>query len=159
MKIQIICVGKLKEKFLIQGCNEYNKRITPYAKISVIELAEEVRKEPLSPAEIDQLLTKEAKRIEQCLLPNSYKIALAIEGKQMSSTQLAQQLHRLTLYGQSHLTFIIGSSYGLSSRILSQADLLLSFSPMTFPHQLMRLILLEQIYRAFKINRGEIYHK
>lgn len=159
MKIQILCIGKLKEKYLIQGCNEYIKRIKPYAKCSVIELAEEVGKEPLSPKEKNLLLAKEANRIQQRLHPNTYTIALAIEGKQMSSEQLARHLYQRTIHGQSHFTFLIGSSYGLSAQVLSQAELVLSFSPMTFPHQLMRLILLEQIYRICKINRGETYHK
>lgn len=152
-------MGKLREKFLIQGCNKYIKRIMPYAKCSVIELAEEVGKEPLSSTEKEKLLIKEANRIERRLQTNTYKIALAIEGKLMSSIQLAHHLDQLTIHGHSHFTFIIGSSYGLSSQILSQADLLLSFSPMTFPHQFMRLILFEQIYRVCKINRGEVYHK
>jgi len=159
MKIQILCIGKLKEKYLIQGCNEYIKRLTPYAKCSIIEVAEEPGKDPVSETEREQILTKEADRILSRLQTDSYVIALAIEGKQFSSTQLAQKIEQLMTHGQSHFTFIIGSTYGLSAKILSQADLLLSFSPMTFPHQLMRLILLEQIYRILKINRGETYHK
>lgn len=159
MNLQLLCVGKLKENYLIQGCKEYIKRLQPYAKLSVVELAEEIGRDPLSSTEKESLLTKEANRIERYFQKNTYKIALAIEGKQLSSIQLAQRLNQLTIHGHSHFTFIIGSSYGLSSRILSQVDLQLSFSSMTFPHQLMRLIVLEQIYRAFKINRGETYHK
>lgn len=159
MKIHLICVGKLKEKYLVQGCNEYQKRLTPYAKCSIIEVAEEMGKDPVSKAEREQILKKEADRILSRLHANTYTIALAIEGTQFSSTQLAHKIDRLMLAGHSHFTFIIGSTYGLATEVLTQADLLLSFSPMTFPHQLMRLLLLEQIYRVIKINRGETYHK
>lgn len=159
MNLQLLCVGKLKEKYLQQGCNEYCKRIQSYAKLSIIEIAEEKAHEPITDAEKEYILQQEAKRIEKKLKPGTYRIALAIEGQKLSSPQFAQKIDQLTSYGQSHLTFIIGSSYGLSSQILKQADFKLSFSPMTFPHQLMRLILLEQIYRACKLNRGETYHK
>jgi len=159
MKIQLICVGKLKEKYLVQGCNEYLKRLKPYAKCSVVEITEETGRDPVSTAERKQILKKEADRILTRLPNNTYTIALAIEGNQLSSTQLAQKMDQLLLNGQSHFTFIIGGSYGLANEVLSQADFLLSLSPMTFPHQLARLLLLEQIYRAIKINRGETYHK
>lgn len=159
MKIQLLCVGKLKEKYLIQGCQEYMKRLTPYAKCTITELAEEPGRDPVSTAEREQILANEAKRILPHLKMNTYTIALAIEGKQFSSMQLARKIDQLMIQGYSHFTFIIGSTYGLSPSVLSQADLLLSFSPMTFPHQLMRLLLLEQIYRIVKINRGETYHK
>lgn len=159
MNLQLLCLGKCRDKYLQLGCAEFSKRIQPYAKLSITEIAEEKAQEPLSTAEQENLLHQEAHRIQKYIKPQTFLIALAIDGKTMSSEQFAHKLDGLVSYGQSHLTFVIGSSYGLSSYILKQADLLLSFSQMTFPHQLMRLILLEQIYRTCKINRGEIYHK
>lgn len=159
MNLQLLCVGKLKEKYLRQGCDEYIKRIQPYAKLSIVEISEEKSQEPLSRNEKATLLQKEARRIEKHIHPNTYLIALAIEGKTFASEQLAKKIDQLTTYGQNHLTFVIGGSYGLSPELLQRANLQLSFSPLTFPHQLMRLILLEQIYRICKINRGETYHK
>jgi 23S rRNA (pseudouridine1915-N3)-methyltransferase len=159
MNITIVAVGKLKEAYLQEAVQEYLKRLSRYAKIQVVEVPEERAKEPLSDAEIEHILNKEGERILQHLQPNSYCIASAIEGKSISSTTLAQNLHDLTTYGESHLTFVIGGSYGLSSQVIQKAQYLLSFSAFTFPHQLMRVLLLEQVYRAFKINRGESYHK
>lgn len=159
MNLQLLCVGKLKEKYLRQGCDEYIKRIQPYAKLSIVEVPEEKTQEPISSNEKYNILQKESQRMKKHIHPNTYLIALAIEGKSFSSEKLAQKIDRLTTYGQNHLTFVIGSSYGLSTEILHLAHLQLSFSPMTFPHQLMRLILLEQIYRICKINRRETYHK
>lgn len=158
MKIELICVGKLKEKYLQQACEEYKKRLQSYAKVEIKEVAEE-KWEPKSDAEIAQVLEKEGQRIAQLLHPNTYLIALAIEGKNMSSLEFAHELERISIYGTSHITFLIGGSYGLSPELLNRANLLLSFSKMTFPHQLIRVFLLEQIYRAFKIQRGETYHK
>jgi 23S rRNA (pseudouridine1915-N3)-methyltransferase len=159
MNIQIIAVGKLKERYLLQGIDEYAKRLSAYAKLDIVEVAEEQARDPVSEAEADLIKDKEGERILKRIHPDSYVIALAINGKPMSSEQLAAHLDRLGTYGTSRITFLIGGSYGLSEKVLCRADLLLSFSKMTFPHQLMRLILLEQIYRAFKINRGETYHK
>jgi 23S rRNA (pseudouridine1915-N3)-methyltransferase len=159
MKIEVIAVGKLKEKYLQQACSEYLKRLKPYAKVEVIEVAEEKAVDPVHEAEIEQILTKEGERIMRHLSPDAYTIALAIEGKALSSPAFAEKIDRLATYGKSHLHFIIGGSYGLSPQVIASADLSLSFSSMTFPHQLIRLFLLEQIYRAFKINRGETYHK
>lgn len=159
MNIQIVAVGKLKERYLLQGIDEYAKRLSAYAKLDIVEVAEEQARDPVSETEADLIKDKEGERILKRIHPDSYVIALAINGKPMSSEQLAAHLDRLGTYGTSRITFLIGGSYGLSEKVLCRADLLLSFSKMTFPHQLMRLILLEQIYRAFKINRGETYHK
>jgi len=159
MQITIITVGKLKEKYLLQGINEYMKRLTPYAKVQVIEVPDEKAPENLSNAEMAQVKNREGERILSYIKQEQYVIALAIEGKMLSSEQLAAKLDNLALYGSSSIVFIIGGSLGLSQSVISRADMLISFSKMTFPHQLMRLILLEQVYRAFKINRGEPYHK
>lgn len=159
MRITIFTIGKLKEKYLFQAEREYLKRLQAYAKIEVIELAEEKAQEPIYPAEIEQILRKEGERIIRYLHPDSYLIALAIQGKSLSSEKFADTFHQLTTYGQSDISFVIGGSFGLSPEVLNRAKLLLSFSAMTFPHQLIRIFLLEQIYRACKINRGETYHK
>jgi 23S rRNA (pseudouridine1915-N3)-methyltransferase len=159
MNIKIITVGKIKEKYLQQGIDEYLKRLSPYAKISIVEVKEEQAPEQLSEAEMEQVKHKEGERILAQIKPDHAVIALAIEGKSFSSEDLAKHLDQLATYGQSQLAFVIGGSLGLAKEVYARADLLLSFSKMTFPHQLMRLILVEQIYRAFKINRGEPYHK
>lgn len=159
MNIQIIAVGKLKEKYLKQGIDEYFKRLSSYAKVDIVELPDEKAPEQASPQEMEQIKNKEGERILAKLPPDAYAIALAIEGNMKSSEEFAQSLDRLATYGKSKIAFIIGGSLGLSSAVLKRADEKLSFSKMTFPHQLMRLILLEQIYRAFRINRGEPYHK
>ncbi|MBA4494085.1 23S rRNA (pseudouridine(1915)-N(3))-methyltransferase RlmH [Paenactinomyces guangxiensis] len=159
MRIQIISIGKLKEKYLRQAAEEYLKRLRSYARVELVELAEEKAQEPIYDAEIAQILSKEGERILRQVHPDSYLIALAIEGKSFSSPAFAGQLQQLITYGKSHITFVIGGSYGLSPEVLKRADLQLSFSKMTFPHQLIRIFLLEQIYRACKINRGETYHK
>lgn len=159
MQIQIITVGKLKERFLREGTAEYLKRLRSYTKLEIIEVAEEKLRDPLRPAEINKTIEKEGERILHRLLPDHYVIALAIEGVSYTSDQLAQHLKKLATYGTSRISFIIGGSLGLSPAVLNRADLLLSLSAMTFPHHLARLILLEQIYRAFKINYGETYHK
>ncbi|GGE05853.1 ribosomal RNA large subunit methyltransferase H [Marinithermofilum abyssi] len=159
MRIHLLAVGKIKEKYLAQGIREYLKRLQPYAKTEIIEIAEEKGQEPLSESELEHIKQKEGERILNRISPQSHVIALAIQGSPLSSEELAQQMEQLATFGTSHLTFIIGGSYGLSPDVLKRADQLLSFSRMTFPHQLMRLILLEQVYRAFKIIRGESYHK
>lgn len=159
MHITIIAIGKLKEKYLRDGINEYLKRLQSYAKVEIIELADEKEPYNASTAEEKQIKIKEGERIKAKIKPDSYLIALAIEGKQFTSPALAQKLASLASSGNSHLTFVIGGSLGLSDEILKSADLLLSFSELTFPHQLMRLILLEQIYRSFRIIKGEPYHK
>ncbi|MGG4466880.1 23S rRNA (pseudouridine(1915)-N(3))-methyltransferase RlmH [Paenibacillus alvei] len=159
MNISIITVGKLKEKYLKQGIEEYTKRLSSYSKIEIIEVPDEKAPEVLSEAEMIQVKDKEGERILAKVPADAHVIVLAIEGKQKSSEELAETLDKLATYGKSKVTFIIGGSLGLSSQVLKRADDKLSFSKMTFPHQLMRLILVEQVYRAFRINRGEPYHK
>ncbi|WP_257347656.1 23S rRNA (pseudouridine(1915)-N(3))-methyltransferase RlmH [Pseudalkalibacillus decolorationis] len=159
MNIQIITVGKLKEKYLKQGIAEYQKRLGAYAKVEIIEVPDEKAPEQLSEIEMEQVKNAEGERILTKINPDAHVIALAIEGKQQTSEQLAKNIDQLATYGKSKIAFIIGGSLGLSQAILNRSNDQLSFSKMTFPHQLMRLILLEQIYRAFRINRGEPYHK
>lgn len=159
MNISIITVGKLKEKYLKQGIDEYLKRLSAYAKMDIIEVPDEKAPEELSETEMVQVKQKEGERILAKIHPDAHVIALAIEGKMKSSEELADNLDKLATYGKSKVAFVIGGSLGLSQEVLQRADDKLSFSKMTFPHQLMKLILLEQVYRAFRINRGEPYHK
>lgn len=159
MNITIITVGKLKEKYLKQGIDEYLKRLTAYAKVDIIELPDEKAPETLSDVEMLQIKDKEGERILSKINPDAHVIALAIEGKMKTSEELAGTIDKLGTYGKSKITFIIGGSLGLSQEVMKRADEALSFSKMTFPHQLMRLILVEQIYRAYRIIRGEPYHK
>ncbi|MFC4802338.1 23S rRNA (pseudouridine(1915)-N(3))-methyltransferase RlmH [Neobacillus sp. GCM10023253] len=159
MNISIITVGKLKEKYLKQGIEEYLKRLTAYAKVELIEVADEKAPEELSELEMLQVKQKEGERILGKISQDTYMIALAIQGKMQSSEELADTLDKLATYGKSKLAFVIGGSLGLSDEVIKRSNEQLSFSRMTFPHQLMRLILVEQIYRAFRINRGEPYHK
>lgn len=159
MNITIITIGKLKEKYLKQGIDEYLKRLSSYAKVEIIELPDEKAPENLSEADMEIVKEKEGSRILEKISDDTHVIALAIEGKMKSSEELAKDMDRLATYGKSKVAFIIGGSLGLSSQVMKRANDALSFSKMTFPHQLMRLILLEQVYRAFRINRGEPYHK
>ncbi len=159
MNITIITVGKLKEKYLKQGIDEYMKRMSAYAKMEIVELPDEKAPETLSEIEMLQIKEKEGQRILAKVNPDAHVIALAIEGKMKTSEELADTLDKLATYGKSKITFIIGGSLGLSKEVMQRADEALSFSKMTFPHQLMRLILVEQVYRAYRINRGEPYHK
>lgn len=159
MKISIITVGKLKEKYLKQGIDEYLKRLSAYAKVEIIEVADEKAPEHLSEAEMEEVKRKEGERILSHLSEDTYIITLEISGRMLNSEQLAAKIDELGTYGKSKLAFIIGGSLGLSKEVQNRSDLALSFSKMTFPHQLIRLILLEQIYRAYRINRGEPYHK
>lgn len=159
VNISIVTVGKLKEKYLKQGIEEYLKRLGSYAKVEVIEVPDEKAPEELSDTEMIQVKQKEGERILAKIGPDTYVIALAINGKLKSSEELAETLDKLATYGKSKIAFVIGGSLGLSDEVLKSSDEQLSFSKMTFPHQLMRLILVEQIYRAFRINRGEPYHK
>jgi 23S rRNA (pseudouridine1915-N3)-methyltransferase len=159
VNISIVTVGKLKEKYLKQGIEEYLKRLTAYAKVEVFEVADEKAPEELSESEMLQVKQKEGERILAKVSQDTYVIALAINGKMQSSEELADRLDKLATYGKSKVAFIIGGSLGLSEEVLKRANEKLSFSKMTFPHQLMRLILVEQIYRAYRINRGEPYHK
>ncbi len=159
MKISIICVGKIKEKFYRDAIEEYAKRLSRYCKLEVCEVPDE--KTPDQPSDLQkaQILRKEAERMEKFLKPDAYVIALAIEGKKMTSEKFADQIDKLGVSGVSHIQFVIGGSLGLDESILTGADLKLSFSDMTFPHQMMRVILLEQIYRGYRIISGEPYHK
>ena len=159
MRISIVCVGKIKEKYLKLGIDEFSKRLSKYCKLDVIELDDEKAPENLSDKEMLMIKEKEGKKILSKIKDNSYVIALAIDGKNLSSEELADTINNLGVRGNSHIVFIIGGSLGLSDEILSRANYKLSFSKMTFPHQLMRLILLEQVYRAYRINSGEPYHK
>jgi len=159
VNISIITVGKLKEKYLKQGIAEYTKRLSSYAKIDIIELADEKAPENLSETDMLIVKQKEGERILAKISPDTHVIALAIEGSMKTSEQLAENLDRLATYGKSKIAFVIGGSLGLSEDVMKRANETLSFSKMTFPHQLMRLILVEQIYRAFRINRNEPYHK
>ena len=159
MNISIITVGKLKEKYLKQGIAEYTKRLSAYAKVEIIELVDEKAPENLSETDMLIVKQKEGERILAKISPDTHVIALAIEGSMKTSEQLAENLDRLATYGKSKIAFIIGGSLGLSEDVMKRANETLSFSKMTFPHQLMRLILVEQIYRAFRINRNEPYHK
>ena len=160
MRINIVCVGKIKEKYLKLGIDEFKKRLSKYCKLEIIELEDEKAPENLSDKEMLMIKEKEGKKILSKIKDNSYVIALAIDGKNLSSSEeLAETINKLGVRGISNITFVIGGSLGLSDEVLSRADYKLSFSKMTFPHQLMRLILLEQVYRAYRINNGEPYHK
>ncbi|MET3683855.1 23S rRNA (pseudouridine1915-N3)-methyltransferase [Alkalibacillus flavidus] len=159
MNITIISVGKLKEKYLIQGIDEYLKRLSKYAKVKIEEVPDEQAPDQLSEAEENQVKQKEGEKIFTKLSTDQYVITLEIEGKQLTSEQFAQKLDDLATYGKSKVAFVIGGSLGLSDDIKQRSDLAISFSKMTYPHQLMRLILVEQVYRAFRIMRGEPYHK
>ena len=158
MRINIVCVGKIKEKYLKLGIDEFKKRLSKYCKLEIIELEDEKAPENLSDKEMLMIKEKEGKKILSKIKDNSYVIALAIDGKNLSSEELAETINKLGVRGISNITFVIGGSLGLSDEVLSRADYKLSFSKMTFPHQLMRLILLEQVYRAYRINNGEPYH-
>ena len=159
MNISLITIGKLKEKYLKQGIEEYLKRLSSYAKVEIIELADEKAPENLSESEMEQVKQKEGERILAKISDDTYVIALAINGKQKSSEELAKEIDSLATYGKSKVAFVIGGSLGLSSEVMKRSNAALSFSKMTFPHQLMRLVLVEQIYRAFRIIRNEPYHK
>jgi len=159
MNICIISVGKLKEKYLSQGIGEYLKRLQAYAKVEIREIREEPFTEPLHEKNLTAVLEKEAERITALIPERYYVIVLDREGKQLSSPELAALLQKECVYGQGNIAFIIGGPLGLAKSVLDQADFILSFSKFTFPHQLMRLILVEQIYRALTIVNNEKYHK
>ena len=158
MKIRIVAVGKLKEKYLREGVAEYAKRLAPFASVELLETREEYMAENPSEAQRQQTLAKEGERLLRLVPERSFLIVLDVKGKLLSSEALAKELASRALQGQSDLTFLIGGAFGLSPAVRERADLRISFSPMTFTHQMVRLLLYEQIYRAFKINRGEKYH-
>ncbi|MBV5137838.1 23S rRNA (pseudouridine(1915)-N(3))-methyltransferase RlmH [Staphylococcus chromogenes] len=159
MKITIIAVGKLKEKYWKQAIAEYEKRLSAYTKIDIIEVPDEKAPETMSDKEIEQVKEKEGQRILAKVKPQSTVITLEIQGKMLSSEGLAKELDQRMTQGASDFTFIIGGSNGLHQDVMKRSNFALSFSKMTFPHQMMRVVLLEQVYRVFKINRGEAYHK
>ena len=159
MKITVIAVGKIKEKFFSEAIAEYQKRLSRYCKLEIVQVADEKTPDKASDLQNEQIEKKEGERIFAHIKDGAYVIALAINGKMLSSEQLSAELERLGNQGQSQIVMIIGGSLGLSKEVLDRADYKLSFSPMTFPHQLMRVVLLEQVYRGFKIMAGEPYHK
>lgn len=160
LRINIICIGKIKEKYFTDAIAEYGKRLGAFCKFSVVELAEErIKSNTPNAAQIGEVLTAEGKRIMQKIGASDFVAALCIEGKLLSSEELARTLADAAIAGRSTVDFIIGGSYGLSSEVKSRADLRLSMSRMTFPHQMARVILSEQIYRAFEITSGGKYHK
>lgn len=159
MKIEVISVGKVREKYIKLGIDEFKKRLQPYCTLVLTEVSDEQAPENLSPKELTMVKQKEGERILAKVKQDAYVIALDIKGVNWSSEQLAEEVEQLSFQGKSNITFIIGGSNGLSPEVLARANDRLSFSKMTFPHQLMKLILLEQVYRAFRIMRGEPYHK
>ncbi len=159
IKVKIICLGKLKEKYLREAATEYSKRISGYAKIEIIEIEPERLSDEPSEGQIDTALKTEAEKILKRIDGGSYTVAMCIEGKQLESPEFAKLIEDKTNSGIGCFNFIIGSSCGLHDSVKQKADLKFSFSKMTFPHQLFRIMLLEQIYRGFKINQGSKYHK
>lgn len=159
MRITIITVGKIKEKFYRDAIGEYEKRLSKYCKLEIKEVADEKTPDQASENINQQILEKEGERIKNLIPKDSYVIPLAIEGKKYDSVGFSQMIQKNTVSGVSHITFIIGGSLGIMDEIKKASNQMISFSDMTFPHQLMRVILLEQIYRAFRIINGEPYHK
>lgn len=159
MKITICCVGKIKEKFYSQAIEEYSKRLSKYCKLEIKEAADEKTPDSASDTVNRMIKEKEGDRLLSFIKDDSYVIALAIDGKMLDSVELSEKIDNLMLSGKSDIVFVIGGSLGLDKRVLDRADYRLSFSKMTFPHQLMRVILLEQIYRSFRIMKNEPYHK
>ncbi len=159
MNIDILCVGRLKEKYLKDAVAEYSKRLSRYCTLNIIETPDEKASEDQGEALDEKARNAEGERLLKHIRDDAYLITLEIEGRSLSSTELASAIYETGLKGISRIQFIIGGSIGLSSEIIKRADMHLSFSRMTFPHQLMRVILLEQIYRSFKINNNEPYHK
>jgi 23S rRNA (pseudouridine1915-N3)-methyltransferase len=159
MKITVVAVGKIKEKFFADAVSEYRKRLGRYCKLEILQVADEKTPDGVSEALEKQIKDREGERILSHIRDGEYVFALAIEGKMMSSEEMAQKMERLGVEGRSQVVFVIGGSLGLSEAVLRRADEHLSFSKMTFPHQLMRVILLEQIYRSYRIMTGGPYHK
>lgn len=159
MNIDIAAVGKIKEKYLAEGIMEYSKRLGRYCSLRILEVEDEKTPETMSDREKEEVKRKEGERLLSRIPDQALVIALAIDGKQLSSEELSEKISDLMVKGTSHIVFVIGGSLGLSEEVLARSQMKLSFSRMTFPHQLMRLILLEQIYRAFRIIKNEPYHK
>lgn len=159
MKITVLCVGKIKEKFYTQAIEEYSKRLSRYCKLDIIEVPDEKTPDNAGEQVNNAIKNKEGERILANIRQDDYVIALAIEGKMLDSVELSQYIEKLGIEGKSSIVFVIGGSLGLSKEVLDRADYKLSFSKMTFPHQLMRVILLEQVYRAYRIMTNQPYHK
>lgn len=159
MKITLITVGKIKEKFYEAAIAEYSKRLSRYCKLEILQVADEKTPDNASSVVEEQIKDKEGERILSQMKDGAYVIALAIEGKMLNSEELSEKIETLGINGVSQIIFVIGGSLGLAKKVLQRADFLLSFSPMTFPHQLMRVILLEQVYRGYRIMMKEPYHK
>ena len=159
MKITVITVGKIKEKYLKDAIAEYSKRLSKYCKLEIIEVADEKTPDNASEVVEDSIRSKEAERILKYVKDDAYIITLEIGGNQLSSEELADKIDKLGVQGTSHIVFIIGGSIGLGKEVLNKSNYALSFSKMTFPHQLMRVILLEQVYRSYRIISNEPYHK
>ena len=159
MRITLVTVGKIKETYFTGAIKEYSKRLGRYCKLEILEAADEKTPDGASPVLEEQIKAKEGERIRKLIPEGAYIIALAIEGKKLTSEKLASRIEQLGVSGESHLCFVIGGSLGLDPQVLKQADFLLSFSDMTFPHQLMRVVLLEQIYRSYRIMNHQPYHK
>lgn len=159
MKITVVAVGKIKEKFFEEAIGEYSKRLSRYCKLEILQVADEKTPDKASEALENQIKEKEGERILAQIRDGAYVIALAIEGKMLDSEELADKINTLGISGVSQIIFVIGGSLGLSKKVLDRADYKLSFSRMTFPHQLMRVVLLEQVYRGYRIIYGEPYHK
>ena len=158
MRITVVAAGKIKEKYLTAGINEFLKRLAPFATVKILEISEERMKDNPSEAEKKQALYQEGQRLLRQVPEGSYLFVLDVYGRQASSEELAEKISQLGLSGRSSITFLIGGAFGLSEEVRQAADFRLSFSPMTFTHQMIRLLLVEQIYRSFKIARGEKYH-
>ncbi len=159
MNITVLCVGKIKEGYFSDAVREYSKRLSRYCKLEIIEVPDEKTPDGASEAEEDKIRETEGKRLLKHMKPDAYRIALAIDGAMQDSVAFSREIERIGVRGYGQIQFLIGGSLGMSPEVLSQADAKLSFSKMTFPHQLMRVILLEQIYRAFRILANEPYHK
>lgn len=159
MKITLITVGKLKEKYFTMAVEEYSKRLSRYVKLNIIEVADEKTPDNASSVEEENIRRKEGERIIKSLKGDEYVITLEIEGKMLDSVELSEKINQIGVSGKGHIAFIIGGSLGLSGEVRNMSDFKLSFSKMTFPHQLMRVILLEQIYRSYRILGNEPYHK
>lgn len=159
MKITVLAVGKIKEKYFTDAIREYSKRLSRYCKLEIIEVADEKTPDNASRHEEDLIRGREGERLRKYIKEGAYVISLAIQGKQYSSEEFSAKLDKLGIQGESHIIFIIGGSIGLDQRILKESRELISFSKMTFPHQMMRVVLLEQIYRGYRIMKGEPYHK
>lgn len=159
MKITIIAVGKIKEKYYRDALAEYGKRLSRYCKLEIVEVEDEKTPDKASAVEEAQILEKEAERVLRYVKDDAYVITLEIAGRMVDSVEFAEKIEKLGVRGVSHLQFIIGGSLGLHTKVCRRANMAVSFSKMTFPHQLMRVILLEQIYRSYRIIHGEPYHK